>query len=214
MGHKFGEIAFTDAVKSMQLAMGSRAAYARREGGPDVNDRLGLDETAFIAGRDSFYIASVSETGWPYVQFKGGPPGFLRVLDERMLGYADFHGNRQYITTGNVTGNDHVSLFLIDYPRRQRLKILGRMTVMDAKDNPDLTAQLVVPDYQARVERGVLISVKAFDWNCSQHITPRFTQAELVEVLAPIRQEMTALRVENDRLRRLLDTDGHERTGP
>jgi uncharacterized protein len=214
MSHKFGEITFTDAAKSVQLAMGSRAAYARREGGPDVNHRLGPEEDSFIAECDSFYIASVSETNWPYVQFRGGPPGFLPVLDECMLGYADFHGSRQYITTGNIIGNDRVSLFLMDYPQRQRLKILGRMTVMDAKDNPDLVAQLVIPDYRARVERAVLISVKAFDWNCSQHITPRFTQTEFIEALAPIRQEVTALRVENDRLRRLLDTDGHERTGP
>jgi predicted pyridoxine 5'-phosphate oxidase superfamily flavin-nucleotide-binding protein len=142
MGHKYSAIAFTDTVKSVQQKMGSRAAYARRESGPDFNDRLGPDEDAFIAERDSFYIASVSETGWPYVQFRGGPPGFLRVLDERMLGDADFRGNKQYITTGNVIGNDRVSLFLMDYAHRQRLKILGRMAVTDARDNPELVAQL------------------------------------------------------------------------
>ncbi|PVE22779.1 pyridoxamine 5-phosphate oxidase [Microvirga sp. KLBC 81] len=202
MGHKYSEIAFTNTVKSVQQRMGSRAAYARREAGPDMNDRLGPAEAAFIAARDSFYLASVSETGWPYVQFRGGPPGFLRVLDERLLGYADFRGNKQYITTGNVIGNDRVSLFLMDYAHRERLKILGHMAVTDAKDNPELLEQLVVPNYQARVERAVLITVKAFDWNCPQYITPRFTQDELVEGLAPIRQEMASLQAENERLRR------------
>jgi predicted pyridoxine 5'-phosphate oxidase superfamily flavin-nucleotide-binding protein len=163
MGHRYSEIAFTDAVKAVQQRMGSRAAYAKRESGPDVNDRLGPDEEAFITSRDGFYIASVSETGWPYVQFRGGPPGFLRVLDERTLGYADFRGNKQYITKGNIIGNDRVSLFLIDYAHRQRLKILGHMTITDAKDNPDITAQLAVPDYQAWVERAVRITVAAFE---------------------------------------------------
>lgn len=208
MGHKYSEIAFTDTVKAVQQRMGSRAAYARREAGPDMNDRLGPIEAAFITARDSFYIASVSETGWPYVQFRGGPPGFLRVLDEHTLGYADFRGNKQYITTGNVIGDDRVSLFLMDYAHRERLKILGHMAITDGKDNPELLAQLAVPDYQARVERAVLITVVAFDWNCPQHITPRFTQDELVEALAPIRQEMASLRAENERLRGRLDAAG------
>jgi predicted pyridoxine 5'-phosphate oxidase superfamily flavin-nucleotide-binding protein len=204
MGHKYSELAFTDSVKAVQRKMGSRAAYARRESGPDFNDRLGPAEAAFIAARDSFYIASVSETGWPYVQFRGGPPGFLRVLDERTIGFADFRGNKQYITTGNVMVNDHISLFLMDYAHRERLKILGRVAITDAKDDPDLTAKLVVEGYNARVERAVVIMIAAFDWNCSQHITPRFTQDELVEALAPVRQEMASLRTENERLRRLL----------
>ncbi len=202
MGHKYSEIAFTKTVKRVQQMMGSRPPYARREGGPDTNDRLGPNEEVFIAARDSFYIASVSETGWPYVQFRGGPPGFLRVLDERLLGYADFRGSKQYITTGNVMGNDRVSLILMDYAHRERLKILGHMAVTDTRDNPELIARLVIPDYQARVERAVLITVAAFDWSCPQHITPRFTQDELVEGLAPIRQEMALLRAENGRLRR------------
>jgi predicted pyridoxine 5'-phosphate oxidase superfamily flavin-nucleotide-binding protein len=202
MGHKYSEIAFTEAVKRVQQMMGSRAPHVRREGGPDTNDWLGPNEGAFIAARDSFYIASVSETGWPYVQFRGGPPGFLRVLDERTLGYADFRGNKQYITTGNVIGNDRVSLFLMDYAHRERLKILGRMVITEAKDNPELVEQLTMKEYEARVERAVLITVAAFDWNCPQHITPRFTQDELVEALAPIRQEMALLRAENGCLRR------------
>src|SRR5918998_1001722 len=198
MGHRYSEIVFTDTIKGVQKKMGSRAPYARREGGPDTNDRLGPNEEFFIAGRDSFYIASVSETGWPYVQFRGGPPGFLRVLDERLLGYADFRGSKQYITTGNVIGNDRVSLFLMDYAHRERLKILGHMAVMDARNKPALR----FPDYQARIEQAVLIKVAAFEWNCPKHITPRFTQDELMEGLSPIRQEMALLRAENGRLRR------------
>jgi uncharacterized protein len=139
------------------------------------------------------------------VQFRGGPPGFLRVLDDKMLGYADFRGNRQYVTTGNVARNDRVSLFLMDYVHRQRLKILGRIAVTDTKGDPELVAKLTVAGYPARVERAMLITVEAFDWNCPQHITPRFTEAELADALAPIRQELTSLRAENERLRRGLD---------
>jgi uncharacterized protein len=199
MGNKYGEIAFTDAVKAVQNQMGSREAYARRENGPDFNDRLGPDERTFITSRDSFFIASVSETGWPYVQFRGGPAGFLRVLDNRTLAYADFSGNHQYITTGNVSSNDRVSLFLMDYPNRRRLKIYGRMVIADISEKPEIA----VPEYDAQVERAVLITVEAFEWNCPRHITPRFTQDDLVEVMAPIRQELTKLRSENARLRRL-----------
>ncbi len=205
MGHRYAEIAFTDAVKSAQQAMGSRGAYARREGGPDSNDRLGPDEAAFVAGRDGFYLASVSGTGWPYVQFRGGPPGFLRVLDERTLGFADLRGNRQYVTAGNLAADDRVSLFLMDYAHRRRLKIFGRARATDARDDPALAARLGVAGYPGRVERAVLVAVEAFDWNCPQHITPRFTQAELADALAPVRQEMDALRAENGRLRRALD---------
>lgn len=211
MGHKYSEIVFTDAVKMVQQKMGSRAAYARRESGPDLNDRLGPVEIAFITARDGFYIASLSETGWPYVQFRGGPQGFLRVLDERTLGYADYRGNKQYITTGNVTENNRVSLFLMDYAHRERLKILGRTAVTNADGNPELTAKLVDKDYGARVERAVLIEIAAFDWNCPQHITPRFTQEELVEALAPIRREMASLKTENERLRRQLESSDQRR---
>jgi uncharacterized protein len=211
MGDKFAEIAFTDTVKAVQQSMGSRRAYAHREDGSDINDRLGPSEAEFITDRNGFYIASVSETGWPYVQFRGGPPGFLRVLDDKTLGYADFRGNRQYVTTGNVARNDRVSLFLMDYVHRQRLKILGRIAVTDMKDDPELVAKLTVADYPARVERAMLITVEAFDWNCPQHITPRFTEAELADALAPIRQELTSLRAENERLRRTIDAGAESR---
>lgn len=191
MRHKYLEIASTPSVKAARTKYGSAKQYARLDGsldpdGPTANDRLTDQETAFIAERDSFYIASVSETGWPYVQFRGGPRGFLRVLDQRTLGYADFRGNRQYITTGNVARNDRVSLFLMDYANRRRLKIFGRLAATDADDDPALVAKLALADYPAHIERAVLITVEAFDWNCPQHITPRFTEAEIAHVLAPI----------------------------
>lgn len=195
MGHKFAEIAFTDSVKSVQEAMGSRAAYAHSEDGPDVNQRLGPAEASFIAARDGFYLASVSETGWPYIQFRGGRPGFLRVLDEVTLGFADFRGNRQYVTTGNIAGNDRVSLFLMDYPNRRRLKIFGHAQVVGPEADAALLAKLAVPGYRAVVERGLLIRVAAFDWNCPQHITPRFTEAEIAEAFAGAHQDETGLRI-------------------
>lgn len=206
MRHKYLEIASTPAVKQARQHYGSAAQYARIDGtldpeGPVFNDRLGPDEEAFIAGRDGFYLASVSETGWPYVQFRGGPIGFLRVLDEKNLGYADFRGNRQYLTTGNVAVNDRVSLFLMDYVHQRRLKIFGHVKVVDATEDPALAARLSVPDYAARVERAVTITVEAFDWNCPQHITPRFSQAELTEALAPIKARLAFLEEENVRLR-------------
>jgi predicted pyridoxine 5'-phosphate oxidase superfamily flavin-nucleotide-binding protein len=206
MRHKYLEIASTPAVKEARKHYGSAAQYARIDGTLDPegtlrNDRLGPDELSFIAERDGFYLASVSESGWPYVQFRGGPIGFLRVLDDKTLGYADFRGNRQYVTTGNVSGNDRVSLFLMDYAHQRRLKIFGHMHVVDAADDPALTAKLGVPDYPGRVERAVTIAVEAFDWNCPQHITPRFSEAELMDLLAPVKARMASLEEENARLR-------------
>jgi uncharacterized protein len=187
MSHRFAEIAFTDKVKSVQQAMGSRKAYARQETGSDSNYKMSLDEIEFVEERDGFYIATVSETGWPYVQFRGGPAGFLRVLDEETLGFADFRGNRQYITTGNATADDRVSLFLMDYPNRRRLKIFGRLRIIDATDDKALTAKLKIEHYEALVERLMLIRVEAFDWNCAQHITPRFTEKEVAAAIASAR---------------------------
>lgn len=207
--HNYLAIASTPSVRAARELYGSAAQYARLDGsdgveGPVSNALVGEAEAAFISVRDGFYLASVSESGWPYVQFRGGPPGFLRVLDERTLGFADFRGNRQYITTGNVAGNDRVSLFLMDYANRRRLKVYGRMLAVDAREDPGLAEQLGVPDYRVRVERGVLIRVEAFDWNCPQHITPRWTQAELAPALEPLRAELATLRAENERLRQRL----------
>ncbi|WP_412551646.1 pyridoxamine 5'-phosphate oxidase family protein [Shimia sp. MIT910701] len=179
MGHKFAEIAFTDAVKRHQEDAGTRASYARMEAREDYNNRLGPHEAQFIAARDSFYMATVSEIGWPYMQHRGGPVGFLKVLDERRLAFADYRGNRQYVSLGNLSQNERVSLFFMDYPNRTRLKLLGRVRVI-APEEEALLARLS-PDagYRARVERGFEITLVGFDWNCPQHITPRYSQAEV-----------------------------------
>ena len=178
MGHKFAEIAFTESVQKVQQNEGSLKAYARLHGGDDFNHILGQQEADFIAARDSFYMASVSETGWPYVQHRGGPAGFIRIIDQRTIGFADFRGNRQYVSVGNLNGDNRVSLFFMDYPNRTRLKLLGRVKLVDIDDSETL-AMLELDDYRARVERGFVIQVEAFDWNCPQHITPRYTEAEI-----------------------------------
>ena len=135
-------------------------------------------EAAYIESRDSFYMATVGENGWPYVQFRGGPKGFLKVIDETTLGYADFRGNGQYISTGNLQANNKASLILVDYPTQQRLKLWAESNIIEAKENEALAAQLTMPDYKARIERLVILTVKAYDWNCPQHITPRYTPDE------------------------------------
>jgi predicted pyridoxine 5'-phosphate oxidase superfamily flavin-nucleotide-binding protein len=201
MPHRFAQIAFTPAVADAQTRYGSREGNSRMErfGGP--NDSLGPDETEFIASRDSFYLASVSETGWPYVQHRGGPTGFLRVLDEKTIAFADYRGNTQLITTGNLTKDDRVALFLMDYPRKTRLKILGHARVVDTASNPELASKLAVDGYKARVERLVVIDVEAYDWNCQQHITPRYTKEELKESLQPLLARIERLEKENAALR-------------
>ncbi len=194
MAHRFTRIAFTDSVKVAQERHGSRATYQRLEARGDSPDELGSTEAEFIANRDSFYMASVSETGWPYVQHRGGPPGFLRVLGPRTLGFADFRGNVQYVTLGNVAKNDRVALILMDYANRRRLKILGRLRSVDAAEAvPELLRQVEAADYRARVERVMLIEVEAFDWNCPQHITPRFTEAEVAGRMAPLKARVEEL---------------------
>jgi predicted pyridoxine 5'-phosphate oxidase superfamily flavin-nucleotide-binding protein len=180
MRRRFFDLAFTPAVKALQSRRGSRESYARAAAAPDVPAELGLGagEAAFLRARDSFYLASVSETGWPYLQHRGGPPGFLRVLNVRTIGWAEFRGNRQYITTGNVASDERVALFLMDYPARRRLKLLGRMQIVEAADRPDL-AKALDPG-TGRVEAWALVRVEAFDWNCSQYITPRYTAEQFV----------------------------------
>ena len=179
MASAFAQIAFTPNVQSAQARMGSRAAYRKAElGDPEVVE-LGPYETAFIESRDSFYQGTVGENGWPYVQHRGGPAGFLKVLGPHLIGYADFSGNRQYISVGNLEGDGRVSLFLMDYAGQNRLKIWGRARLIDEEAEPELFARLESPSYRAPVERGVVISVEAFDWNCPKHITPRFTEPEV-----------------------------------
>jgi predicted pyridoxine 5'-phosphate oxidase superfamily flavin-nucleotide-binding protein len=194
MPHRFLELTFTDGVKAEQQRYGSRERYEKTLASAAPHDALGPQEVAFITGRDSFYLASVGETGWPHLQHRGGPPGFLKVLSPRQLGFADFRGNLQYITVGNARKDDRVALFLMDYPERARLKLLGRLRVHEVADAPaGLARALVLPDYRARVERLVVIDVEAFDWNCSQHITPRFTEAEVSAAVKPLHERLGRL---------------------
>lgn len=179
-GH-YGRVAFTPLVARHQAAHGSADAYSRRiaeaEGGPD---RIGPGEAAFIESRDSFFIATVSETGWPYVQHRGGPPGFLQVVDGATLGFADFRGNRQYVTRGNLDHDPRVSLVLVDHQLQARMKIYGRARIVEPEDDPGLLSRLTPADYPARTERAFLIDVEAFDWNCRQHI-PEMVPLRTVE---------------------------------
>jgi predicted pyridoxine 5'-phosphate oxidase superfamily flavin-nucleotide-binding protein len=189
MRHRFFDIGFTPAVQAEQARRGSRAAYAAASAGKsDGTSADVIDERAFafIEARDTFYLASVSESGWPYVQHRGGPVGFVRRLDERTIGWADYTGNRQYVSVGNAAADDRVALIFVDYPHRERLKVLGHMRTFDVDARPDLTPRLVVQHHKARVDRFILITVEAFDWNCPQHITPRFTLAEIEKLTAPL----------------------------
>jgi hypothetical protein len=194
MSHRFADIAFTGAVKAVQEQYRTRSQNERLQqtGGP--HDALGDAETAFIAERDSFYMATVSETGWPYAQHRGGPLGFLRVLGPKLLAFADFRGNTQLISAGNAAVNDRVSLILMDYRRRQRLKLLGRLRFEDAgRVAPEILKAVQLPGYRGRVERVALIEVEAFDWNCPQHITPRFTEAEVRSAVQPLHDRIAEL---------------------
>jgi predicted pyridoxine 5'-phosphate oxidase superfamily flavin-nucleotide-binding protein len=179
-------------VRAVQKSMGSSKYYDKIGKGEPYNHELGPDEMDFIALRDTFYMASVSETGWPYVQHRGGPPGFIKVLDATTLGFADYRGNRQYVSVGNVLKDDRVALILVDYPNRTRLKLLGHARIV-SPDETDLLATLDVPAYGARVERGFVIKIAAFDWNCPQHITPRFTQAEIESVMGHLKERLADL---------------------
>ncbi len=179
MAHKFAELAFTDAVRQVQEEQGSRRAYTQMdEGDQDYNHLISENEAAFIESRDSFYMATISETGWPYIQHRGGAPGFVKVLNERQLGFLDYRGNRQYVTVGNLRGSDRVSLFFMDYARKGRLKLLGRAKVIATEEAAALGLS-IQEGYRARAERAVVIDIAGFDWNCPQHITERFTLEEL-----------------------------------
>ena len=189
MARAFSDISFTKSVKAAQSLYGSREDNRGFEFASDQRNELNQRDTEFIAARDSFYQATVAENGWPYVQHRGGPVGFIRVLDSRTIGYADFSGNRQYLSVGNINANDRVSLILMDYRHRRRLKLWGRARVVHAADDPDLMKRLALPDYDAEVERGIVIHIEAIDWNCPQHITPRYTEAEMSEILKPLIEE-------------------------
>ncbi|TQR85224.1 pyridoxamine 5-phosphate oxidase [Mycobacterium hodleri] len=204
MSKHYGSIAFTDAVVGVQREYGSDGFYGRKRvqgnAAPGI-DALTDDEREYLAERDSFYLSTVSETGWPYVQYRGGPTGFLRVVDDHTIGWADFRGNLQYISTGNVGGDDRVAIIALDYAHQRRLKIFGHARVVTVAEDPALVKSFANPDYSAEVERAVLVTVEAFDWNCQQHITPRFSAAELEPHLAPLRRQLADLQAENARLR-------------
>lgn len=196
MPHHFAEIAFTPKVKKVQEELGSRSSYAGMEDRPDaLNRRLTEAEASFIGARNSFYMATVGETGWPYVQHRGGPTGFMRVLDENTIGFADFRGNRQYISVGNLMTNDRISLFFMDYPNKIRLKVLGRARII-GYEKQDVLSLLEMPDYRARIERGFVIRVEGFDWNCPQHITERYSLDEMKTVTEPLTRRIAELEAE------------------
>lgn len=202
MARAFAEITFTPTVLAEQQRQGTAESYAKfldAEAAPA--DAIGPAEADFIARRDGFFQATVGENGWPYVQFRGGPAGFLKVLDDRTLAYADFRGNRQYLSVGNLRSDDRVSLILVDYPNRRRLKVWGHARIVDIEDDPELVAGLHDRSYRAKPERAVVISVAALDWNCPQHLPQRYTLEELEPALAALREELLRLREENAALR-------------
>jgi uncharacterized protein len=202
LARAFAEIAFTPEVLAEQARQGSAASYARfLDPGEGAGAALGPAEAAFVAARDGFYQATVSETGWPYVQFRGGPRGFLKVLDDRTLAYADLRGNRQYLSVGNLKADGRIALILVDYPNRRRLKVWGHARIVEAADDPELIARLHDAGYKARPERAVVITVAALDWNCPQHIPERYTLEELEPALSQLRNELNRLRAENAALK-------------
>ena len=206
MPHRYLTALDTPSVEAAQREYGSHAAMRRLLAGWDTDGVLGDEETAFIGARDSFYLATIGETGWPYVQHRGGPPGFLKVLGAEdgssLIGWADYRGNRQYVSVGNLKASDRVSLILLDYPRRQRLKILGTAQVVDARNGAaaTLAEQVSTPGYRAHVERVITVRVLGYDWNCPQHITARWTRAELAPALQKLHDEIEELRDRNRRL--------------
>jgi predicted pyridoxine 5'-phosphate oxidase superfamily flavin-nucleotide-binding protein len=200
MPYGFLDIAITPSVRAVQASMGADSAWQDFKG-DRAFDRFRENEAAFIAERDSFYIATVSETGWPYVQHRGGPRGFLKLIDDRTLAFADYRGNRQYISTGNLAADDRACLFLMDYARRARLKIYARVEVLALDEDPALTAAVAMPEYRAKLERIFRLRLEAFDWNCQQHITPRFSEGEIGHAIRPLHDRLEALETENARLR-------------
>jgi len=191
MAHKYMQLMLTPAVQQAQEKYFGKHQEVVKNA-PDI-DALTPDEADFIASRDSFYMGTISETGWPYLQHRGGPPGFVKVLGPNLIGFGDFKGNRQLVSTGNLDVNDRVALFMMDYPHRSRLKLLGNVRVLDAREHPELTDQLVPEPLRSKVERLFLIQVISYDWNCPQYITPRFTAAEMEKYVAPLKARIAEL---------------------
>jgi predicted pyridoxine 5'-phosphate oxidase superfamily flavin-nucleotide-binding protein len=210
MAYGFLDIALTPSVEAAQRAMGTDHIF-RDFQGDRAFDRFTENEEAFIATQDTFFMATVSETDWPYIQHRGGPPGFLKVLDDKTLGFADYRGNRQYISVGNLAVRNRAALILLDYPRRARLKIFAHVEVVALDADPDLAARVKDPEYNGRVERAIKLHLDAFDWNCPQHITPRFTQAQISEAVEPLQARLAQLESENQALKAKLAAqhEGH-----
>lgn len=206
MARNYRHTLFDDTVKALQEQHGSRASYAKMDAGADgTPDVLTEKEIAFIEERDSFYMASVNPEGWPYMQHRGGPAGFLRHIEGNRIGFADYRGNKQYISTANLMGNDRVSLFLMDYPNRERLKLVGHATSVELANDPAAVTALMPEGYRATPERAFFIDVIGWEWNCSQHITPRFTEAEISAAIKPMAAELNQLRAEVAALRAVRD---------
>ncbi|MFT6333784.1 MAG: putative pyridoxine 5'-phosphate oxidase superfamily flavin-nucleotide-binding protein [Saprospiraceae bacterium] len=195
MAKNFAEIAFTETIKQLQERHGSRKSYERMEKF-NVVDGLTINEVNFIQDRDSFYIASIGVKEFPYIQHRGGPKGFLKVLDSKRLGFIDFVGNRQYVSVGNIVTNNNVSLIVIDYPSKSRLKVFARAEVVEIKDNTELYDLLDLGDYKFRPERMIIFNIEAYDWNCPQHITPRYTVDEIEKAFLPKQEYITSLEEE------------------
>jgi uncharacterized protein len=193
MATKFHELTRTEAVRRSQAHYHGTSPPAQAT---VPRDQLTGEEKSFIARCDSFYLATVNADGWPYLQHRGGRPGFLHVVRPDQLAFADYRGNRQLLSTGNLAGNDKAALFLMDYPQRQRLKILGRARTVDARGHSDLVTQLAEPEQRHLVERLFFVDVDAYDWNCPQYITPRFTSGEIREMVAPLQKRVAELEAE------------------
>lgn len=195
MAKNFASIAFTTAIKKLQEKFGSRSSYARMEKDTYV-DGLTENEIEFISYRDSFYMATIGENGFPYIQHRGGPKGFVKVLDPKRIGFIDFRGNMQYISVGNIETNNNVSLIMVDYPARTRLKILARAAIIELKDEPGLYDLLDLPGYKFKPERMMVLSIEAYDWNCPQHIIPRYTVDEIEEAFATQTNQIAQMEAE------------------
>jgi len=203
MPQSFGSLVFTSAVKALQERYGSRRQYERLEQRGDQRGGLTEQETEFIAERDSFYMATSGSSGWPYIQHRGGPLGFLKVFDQQTVAFADFRGNKQYVTAGNLATDARVALILVDYPNQARLKILGNAQILEGHEADGVIERVHSRTYKAVIERVFVIRVEAFDWNCPQHITPRYTEEQIREALKPTVARIEELERENDELRKL-----------
>lgn len=195
MAPNFASLAFTDEIKALQEKYGSRHNYERVEK-RNVISGLTENEVEFIEHQDSLYLASFGENGYPYIQHRGGPTGFVKVLDNSTLGFIDFSGNKQFISIGNLATNKNVAVIMVDYASRSRLKIYAKATVVELNDQPDLLTKLALKDYAYKPERMIVVKIEAYDWNCPQHITPRYTAGEIEEAFAPQREYITKLEQE------------------